>query len=130
MQCVKHLIYQYTTYMYVQKKKHQQIIYFKRFSTGKPQIYLEKTEDIDGCLVFSAVIESIPSANHAQWKVKGSEDDDYKQVKSNADEYKDISNSLPQPVLVIKKKELLKNKSFRIEVENFVGKSVKDIRKN
>lgn len=95
--------------------------------TAKPQIDFERTEHTDGSLVFMASIDSIPSAYHAQWKVKGKDDETYTPVKDSTEEYKGTSNSLPRPVLVLKQRELLENKCFLIEVDNFVGKSVKEI---
>lgn len=95
--------------------------------TDKPQINLERRENSNGSLVFSAKIESIPAANLAQWKVKGKDDNTYTPVNCNAEEYKGTSNSLPCPVLVIKQKELLGNMCFVIEVDNFVGNCVKEI---
>lgn len=93
----------------------------------KPQISFERKENTDGSLVFIAMIQSIPAAYRAQWKKKREDDDTFTPIKSNADEYLEISNSLPCPALVIKKRELLENKCFLIEVKNFVGKSVKEI---
>lgn len=94
---------------------------------AKPQIDFERTEHTDGSLVFMASIDSIPSAYLAQWKVKGKDDETYTPVKGSTEEYKGTSNSLPRPVLVLKQRELLENKCFLIEVDNFVGKSVKEI---
>lgn len=95
--------------------------------TAKPQIDFERTENCDGSQVFTASIDSIPSAFLAQWKVKGKDDETFTTVKGSTEEYKGTSNSLPRPVLVLKQRELLENKCFLIEVDNFVGKSVKEI---
>lgn len=93
----------------------------------KPQISLERREITDKSLVFNAMIKAIPAAYRAQWKMKGKDEDEFTAIKSNAEEYLEISNSLPQPVLVIKQRELLESKCFLIEVHNFVGKNVKEI---
>lgn len=95
--------------------------------TDKPQITLKRRQKSDGRQVFKALIDSIPSAYIAQWKVKGKDDKTYTPVKSNSEEYKGTSNSLPHPVLVLKQRELLEKQCFLIEVDNFVGKSVKEI---
>lgn len=95
--------------------------------TDKPYINIERIENTDGSLIFKAMIESIPAAYFAQWKVKRKNEDTYTQVNSNAEEYKGTSNSLPHPALVIKQKELQGNMCFVIEVDNFVGRSVKEI---
>lgn len=95
--------------------------------TAKPKIDIERTETTDGSQVFIASIDSIPSAYLAQWKVKGKDDETFTPVKGSTEEYKGTSNSLPRPVLVLEQRELLENKCFLIEVDNFVGKSVKEI---
>lgn len=93
----------------------------------KPQISFERRENTDGSLVFNAIIQSIPAAYNAQWKIRGKDDDTFTPIKSNADEYIEITNALPHPALIIKQRELLENKCFLMEVNNFVGKSVKEI---
>lgn len=102
------------------------------YLTDIPQVCLKRSENQDGSQVFTMVIKSIPAAYLAQWKVKGKDDDIFKLVDVNAEEYKGTSNSLPCPVLVVKKKEQLQNKRFHIEVDNFVGSRTTEIsgRKN
>lgn len=102
------------------------------YLTDVPQVCLKRSENQDGSQVFTAVIKSIPAAYLAQWKVKGKDHDVLTPVDVNAEEYKGTSNSLPCPVLVVKKKEQLQNKRFHIEVDNFVGSRTTDIsgRKN
>lgn len=84
---------------------------------------MKRLENRDGCLVFTALIQSIPAAFHAQWKVKGKDDDTFKPVDVNAKEYNGTSNSLPHPVLVVKQKEEIQKQHFYIQVDNFVGSS-------
>lgn len=88
---------------------------------------MKRLENRDGCLVFTALIQSIPAAYHAQWKVKGKDDDTFKPVDVNAKEYNGTSNSLPHPVLVVKQKEGIQKQHFYIQVDNFVGSSKTDI---
>lgn len=88
---------------------------------------MKRLENCDGCLVFTALIQSIPAAYHAQWKVKGKDDDTFKPVDVNAKEYNGTSNSLPHPVLVVKQKEEIQKQHFYIQVDNFVGSSKTEI---
>lgn len=88
---------------------------------------MKRLENRDGCLVFTALIQSIPAAFHAQWKVKGNDDDTFKPVDVNAKEYKGTSNSLPHPVLIVEQKEEIQKQHFYIQVDNFVGSSKTEI---
>lgn len=63
-----------------------------------PQVFLKRSENQDGSQVFTAVIQSIPAAYRAQWKVKGKDDDTFIPVDVNVEEYKGTTNSLPRPV--------------------------------
>lgn len=92
-----------------------------------PQVCVKRLENRDGCLVFTALIQSIPAAYHAQWKVKGNDDDTFKPVDVNAKEYKGTSNSLPHPVLIVEQKEEIQKQHFYIQVDNFVGSSKTEI---
>lgn len=71
-----------------------------------------------------ATIHSIPAPSSVEWSLKGSSDETFTLIDSNAAEYKGTTNSLPHPVLVVKNTNQLENNSFRIEVRNFVGSSV------
>uniref|UniRef100_A0A8W8J3T1 DZIP3-like HEPN domain-containing protein n=1 Tax=Magallana gigas TaxID=29159 RepID=A0A8W8J3T1_MAGGI len=95
-----------------------------------PQVCVKRLENRDGCLVFTALIQSIPAAYHAQWKVKGKDDNTFKPIDVNAKEYKGTSNSLPHPVLVVEQKEEIQKQHFYIQVDNFVGSSKIEISKN
>lgn len=88
---------------------------------------MKRLENRDGCLVSTALIQSIPAAYHAQWKVKENDDDTFKPVDVNAKEYKGTSNSLPHPVLVVEQKEEIQKQHFYIQVDNFVGSSKTEI---
>uniref|UniRef100_A0A8W8NZT4 Ig-like domain-containing protein n=1 Tax=Magallana gigas TaxID=29159 RepID=A0A8W8NZT4_MAGGI len=92
-----------------------------------PVIRIKRRENPDGSQCFTAKITSIPEACHAQWKVKKNDDDEFSLIDVNNPEYKGTSNSLPCPVLVVTKKELLENQCFHIEVENFIGSTIKGI---
>lgn len=92
-----------------------------------PQVCVKRLENRDGCLVFTALIQSIPAAYHAQWKVKGKDGDTFKPVDVNAKEYKGTSNSLPHPVLIVEQKEEIQKQHFYIQVDNFVGSSKTEI---
>lgn len=92
-----------------------------------PVIRIKRRENPDGSQCFTAKITSIPEACHAQWKVKKNDDDEFSLIDVNNPEYKGTSNSLPCPVLVVTKKELLENQCFQIEVYNFIGSTIKGI---
>lgn len=101
------------------------------FSTEQPSIYTEKInrESNDAtCMCFMATIESIPGVCHVQWSVKDKNDDTFRPIDLNTEEYKGTSISLPHPVLVVKGKRCLENHCFQIEVTNFVGISTKSIK--
>lgn len=68
------------------------------YLTDIPQVFLKRSENQDGSQVFTAVIQSIPAAYRAQWKVKGKDDDTFIPVDVNVEEYKGTTNSLPRPV--------------------------------
>lgn len=95
--------------------------------TDRPQVCVKSSENQDGSQVFTAMIQSIPAAYRAQWKVKGKDDDTFIPFNVNVEEYKGTTNSLPCPILVVKKKEQLQNKRFHIEVDNFVGSRMTEI---
>lgn len=93
-----------------------------------PVIRIERHEDLDGSECFTAKIKSTPAAYHAQWKVKKNDDDDeFSFIDVDVAEYKGTSNSLPCPLLVVTKTELLENQRFHIKVDNFIGSTIKEI---
>lgn len=92
-----------------------------------PVIRIKRGENPDGSQCFTAKIKSIPAACHAQWMVKKNDDDEFSLIDVNNPEYKGTSNSLPCPVLVVTKKEVLENKCFHIKVDNFIGSTIKGI---
>lgn len=75
----------------------------------------------DGSQWFTVAIQSIPEPLLVQWSKKEKNGDTVQLINVNAEEYKGSSRSLPQPVLVVKQRELLENFNFQIEVQNFVG---------
>lgn len=81
----------------------------------------------DGSQWFTVAIKSIPEPFLVQWSKKEKNDDTVQLINVNAEEYKGSSRSLPQPVLVVKQRELLENFNFQIEVQSFVGKCKKTI---
>lgn len=90
---------------------------------------MEKTvrkEDDSWCSMMK--IKSIPSPCFVQWTVKEQENDSFKEIDINADDYKGTSISLPHPVLVVKKSKQLQKNSFQIEVRNFIGSCKKSLR--
>lgn len=92
-----------------------------------PVIRIKRRENPDGSQCFTAKIKSTPAAYRAQWKVKKIDEDAFSLIDVNVAEYNGTSNSLPCPVLVVTKKELLENQCFHIKVDNFIGSTIKDI---
>lgn len=92
-----------------------------------PQIFIRRSKNLHDDQCFTATIESIPAAYDAYWKVKRKDDDLFSPIDVNAEEYKGTSNSLPCPLLVVKKNELLESQQFCIEVHNFVGSQIQVI---
>lgn len=88
---------------------------------------MERSENPDGSQSYTAMIDSVPAAYRAQWNVKDTDNDTFTPIDVTGEVYKGTSNSLPCPVLVVKRKELSENKCFQIEVQNFVGKSITEI---
>jgi hypothetical protein len=71
--------------------------------------------------VVTAVLRSIPAPIQVQWSVQNEERGGWTKLNINSDEYRGTKDSLPQPVLVVNRKEKIKPHSFQIEVKNFIG---------
>lgn len=73
-----------------------------------PTISLQNTETKeDGSQLFKVRVESIPAPIFAIWKVKTTNDDKvFELLDINAEQYKGTLNSLPQPVLVVKQRNV------------------------
>lgn len=80
----------------------------------------------DGSQRYLVTIQSVPSPFSVQWSSKGRDEDMYTQIDVNDRDYNGTVNTLPHPVLVLKKNQLEKN-SYQIEVANFIGCTVKQI---
>lgn len=99
------------------------------FLTGPPIIYTEQiNRELNDAMCFMATIESMPAVCHVQWSVKDKNDDTFRPIDPNSEEYKGTLISLPHPVLVIKEKWRAIDHCFKIEVTNFVGISTKLIK--
>lgn len=72
-------------------------------------------------------IKSNPAPFFVQWNMKDKKSGTLQQINVNDDEYKGTSYSFPRPMLVVKHKETLENYSFRIEIENVIGVTEKDM---
>jgi hypothetical protein len=71
--------------------------------------------------VFTAVLKSIPAPIQVQWSVQNEETGDWTPIDINSEEYRGTTDSLPQSVLVVNRREKIKPHSFQIEVKNFIG---------
>lgn len=87
----------------------------------------ECEEGSDGCQIFPVMIKSIPTAYNVQWQVANKQSDTLTPVDENAEEYIGTSNSIPHSVLVVRRKEQLKNNIYQIKVQNFIGGRIKKI---
>lgn len=95
---------------------------------GKPDVFFERpVMKTDGSQWFPVTIQATPAPFSVLWSAKISDDDRFKSIDINACEYKGTTNSFPRPMLVVNQKEQLENNTYRIEVENFIGKTVKKI---
>lgn len=102
-------------------------LWFPILNLGLPLINWEKRKTTNDGLswCYTAKIESIPAPYQAQWKVKIKDASTFTPIDVNAEEYKGSSNSLPCPVLVIRQTEL--ENQYHLEVNNFVGSTIKEI---
>lgn len=92
-----------------------------------PQICIERRKNHNGSQRFTAKIKSIPGAYFVQWMMKRNGHEEFSLIDVNDPDYEGTSNSFHRPVLVVQKKELLKNQRFYIKVDNFIGSSIKEI---
>lgn len=92
-----------------------------------PMVLVTGPEEEDGGQLFRVTVTSIPAACRAQWRMKEKNGDEFKLIDANDEDYKGTSNSLPNPVLVVKQKDKLANYCFEIEVQNFIGSCKKTI---
>lgn len=89
---------------------------------------MERLEDEgSGSQCFRAVIKANPSPCSVQWSMKGNDEDEFKPIDADAEEFRGTTNYLPHPKLVVKYRNLLENNSFQIEVSNFVGNTIEKI---
>lgn len=100
----------------------------EHFLQGYPIIFLEKIEDkYNGRHNISVMIESLPAPYHVQWSSKNKDDEHYTPIDINTEEYEGTTVSFPHPVLVVRQKYQLEKNCFKIEVTNFIGKTVHEI---
>jgi hypothetical protein len=94
--------------------------------TGAPTIeFTERTENDKR--FFTAVLKSIPTPIHAEWRVKNKGSDEWTPIDVNSEKYRGSTNSLPQPVLVVTTKEEIRCHSVQIVVRNFIGSSEREL---
>lgn len=100
----------------------------EHFLQGYPIIFLEKIEDKNnGRHSITVMIESLPAPYHVQWSSKNKDDEHYTPIDINTEEYEGTTVSFPHPVLVVRQKGQLEKNCFKIEVTNFIGKTVHEI---
>lgn len=69
-------------------------------------------------------ITATPAPCRVQWSKKDNNEDEFRRIDVDAEEYRGTTNYLPHPKLVVKDRNLLENNCFQIEVSNFVGSTV------
>lgn len=95
-----------------------------------PGVSFENTENKEnGTQRYVVTIQSVPSPLFVQWSSKGKNEDVYTPIDCNGEDYKGTINTIPHPVLVVKKSHL-ENYNYQIEVTNFFGCTVKQISDN
>lgn len=89
---------------------------------------MEKIEDENGGgQRISLTIKSLPVPYHVEWFAKNKDDESLTPIDIYTEEYKGSTVSFPHPVLVVRQRGQVEKKCFRIEVTNFIGKTVQDI---
>lgn len=83
-----------------------------------------------GSQCFKATTKATPLPCSVQWSKKGNDEDEFKPIDANAEEFRGTPNYLPHPKLVVKDRTLLENNCFQIEVSNFIGSTVENISGN
>lgn len=103
-------------------------MYIKLLFQGVPSVDLEKIENAESrSQCYIATIKATPSPCSAQWSKKGNDEDEFKPIDANAEEFSGTTNDLFNPMLVVKDRNLLENNCFQIEVSNFFGRTVQKI---
>lgn len=83
-----------------------------------------------GIQCFKATIKATPLPYSVQWSKKGNDEDRFKPIDADAEEFRGTTNYLPHPKLVVKDRTLFENNCFQIEVSNFIGSTVEKISGN
>lgn len=100
----------------------------EHFLQGIPSVFLEKIEDVENeGQRITVKINSLPAPFYVQWSAKSKNDENFRPIDLNTKEYEGTTISFPHPVLVVRQKYQLEKKCFRIEVKNFIGKTVHEI---
>jgi hypothetical protein len=79
----------------------------------------------DDSQVFTAALRSIPAPIQVQWSVQNEDAGDWTPIDVNSEEYRGTTDSLPQPVLVVHRKDEIRTHIYQIEVKNFIGTKTK-----
>lgn len=95
---------------------------------GAPSVFLERVENEEnGDRRITMTINSLPAPCHIQWSAKRKGNDTFTLIDINNEQFKGTTVSLPHPVLVVRQKGQIENTWFRIDVTNFIGKTMQDI---
>lgn len=89
---------------------------------------MEKNEpEKNGGQRITVAIKSFPAPCLVQWSAKCKNEDIFKPIDINAEEYKGTTVSFPHPVLVVRKADMVDKLCFRLDVTNFIGKTKYEI---
>lgn len=81
----------------------------------------------DGSISFVVMIESFPAPFAVQWRFQDTYTNTFSPIDASDENYIGTSNSLPNPVLVVKHNIQLENNIYQIEITNYVGSTVKQV---
>lgn len=90
-------------------------------------MFLDRVDDEKNVRRITLTIKSLPAPNKIQWNAKNKDDDTFTPININSKEYKGTTVSFPHPLLVVRQSDQLEKTSYKIEVINFIGKTVQSI---
>lgn len=91
-------------------------------------VFVEKPEnENNGDQRITVTISAFPLPLYVQWITKSRYEENFTPIDINAKEYEGTTVEYPNPVLVVKQSDQLEKTCFKIEVENYIGKTVQHI---
>lgn len=78
----------------------------------------------DGSQWFPVTIQAIPAPFSVVWSAKKSDGEWFIPVDIDTCDFQRTTNAFPHPMLVVKG-EQMENYTYQLEVENFIGRTIK-----